>query len=62
VKLYKDLDGSETNIAQYKKNNNIVDPEVEAQYIFSLKQQTNSTLIELESQVAILKMVKEFFR
>jgi uncharacterized protein involved in exopolysaccharide biosynthesis len=60
VKLYKDLDGSETNIAQYKKNNNIVDPEVEAQYIFSLKQQTNSTLIELESQVAILKMVKEF--
>lgn len=60
VKLYKDLDGSESTIANYKKNNNIVDPEVEAQYIFALKQQTNSALIELESQVAILKMVKEF--
>ncbi len=60
VALYKDLDGSETTIANYKRTNNIVDPDVEAKYIFDLKQQADSSLIELEAQLAILRMVKEF--
>lgn len=59
-KLYSELESSETGIADYKKRNNIVDPEAEATYIFKLKQQADGGLIELESQLGILRMLRDF--
>lgn len=60
LKLYKELDASESGIAAYKKNNKFVSPEAEAEYIFKMKQQADGGLIELETQLGILRMLKEF--
>lgn len=62
LKLYQDLDGSESDISAYKQSNNIVNAEVEAEYIFKLKQQTDGTLINLEAESSILQMVKDFLK
>lgn len=59
-KMYSELESSESGIADYKRRNNIVDPEAEAEYIFKLKQQADGGLIELESQLGILRMLREF--
>lgn len=60
LKLYKELDASESDIAAYKRDNKFVSPEAEAEYIFKMKQQADGGLIELETQLGILKMLKEF--
>lgn len=60
LKLYKELDASESGIAAYKRNNKFISPEAEAEYIFKMKQQADGGLIELETQLGILKMLKEF--
>ncbi len=60
LKMYNELETSETGIADYKRRNNIVDPEAEANYIFKLKQEADGGLIELESQLGILRMLREF--
>lgn len=60
LKLYKELDASESGIAAYKQNNKFLTPEAEAEYIFKMKQQADGGLIDLETQLGILKMLKEF--
>lgn len=59
-KMYSELESSEAGIADYKRKKNIVDPEAEADYIFKLKQRADGGLIELESQLGILRMLREF--
>ncbi len=60
LKMNKELDNSESTIASYKESNRIVSPEAEAEYIFKLKQQADGSLIELETQLGILNMLKDF--
>lgn len=60
LKLYADIDMSETGIAAYKQKNNLVTPEYEAQYMMKMKQLADGQLVELETQQGILKMLREF--
>ncbi len=60
IKLYKDLEGSEIEIEKYKQQNNIVDAEAEAEYIFKKKSAVEGELIEAETKAAVLRMVRDF--
>lgn len=60
IKMYKDLEGSEIEIEKYKKANNIVDAEAEAEYIFKKRSAVEGELIEAETKVAVLRMVRDF--
>lgn len=60
IKLYNELERSGSGIASYKERNKIVNPEAEAEYIFKLKQGTTATLIDQETQLGILRMLRDF--
>lgn len=60
LKLYEDIDVSETGIADYKQRNNLVTPEYEAQYMLRMKQVADGQMVELETQQGILKMLRDF--
>ena len=61
-KLYSELETSEQSIESYKRTNGIVDPEVEAEYIFKKKQLAESGVIEYETQASVLRMVIDFLK
>lgn len=58
--LGKDLLTSESTIESFKKDHGIVDVSAEASYQISKKGQFESQLLATETQVQILKMIKEF--
>lgn len=60
LKLYAELERSGSGIASYKENHNITDPAVEAKYILSVKEATSGALIERETQLGILQMLRDF--
>lgn len=60
LKLYNELERSGSGIAAYKERNKIVNPEAEAEYIFKMKGGATSTLIEQETQLGILRMLRDF--
>ncbi len=61
-KLYNELENSERNIEVYKRNNNIVEPTAEAEYLFKKKQVLETGVIEFETRHAVLRMILEFLR
>lgn len=59
-KLYSDLDNSGAGIANYKERHQIVDPKSEASYIFKVKEAANGAIVEKETTLGILNMLREF--
>lgn len=62
LKLYNELNTAETKIEEYKKENQIVDAEAEAEYIFKKKAELEGSVIELETRANVLSMVKDFLQ
>lgn len=62
TKLYGELEKSENSIEAYKRANNIVNPEAEAEYIFKKKQVMETGVIEYETKASVLKMIIDFLR
>lgn len=60
LKLYRELETSETKIENYKRENQIVDAEAEAEYIFKKKETIEASIVELQTKIAVLHMIKEF--
>lgn len=60
VKMYRELEGSEVQIENYKKKNNIVDAEAEAEYIFKKKGGIESELLTAETKRTVLRMIHDF--
>lgn len=60
LKLYRELELSEKEIENYKRDNQIVDAEAEAEYIFKKKEAIETSIVELQTKMAVLKMIKEF--
>lgn len=60
INLYQQLESSETQIEDYKRANQIVDAEAEAEYIFKKKEIVETGLLELQTKAEVLKMVIDF--
>lgn len=60
LKMYNELEKSGSGIARYKESNKIVNPEAEAEYIFKIRQGTTANLIDQETQLGILRMLRDF--
>lgn len=60
LKLYTELETAEGKIETYKKENQIVDAEAEAEYIFKKKEMIESNALEYETKASVLTMVKDF--
>ena len=60
IQLYKDLELAETKIEDYKSQNQIVDATAEAEYTFVRKERIEAGMLETETQVAVLQMIKDF--
>ena len=60
ARLGDDLVSSESNIESFKKSNGIVDVEAEATYQITKKGEFEKELIETETRLEIIKMIKEF--
>lgn len=58
--LYTALSASETEIQQYKQNNNIVDVKAEATYLMTQKGTLENALLRANTQHEVLKMTQEF--
>lgn len=59
-KMYTELEKSGSGIANYKENHHVVNPEAEAEYIFKMKQDATAGLLEQETQLGILNMLRDF--
>lgn len=59
INLYNELEASENKIEQYKKQNNIADPEAEASYLFTLKGASEQNMVTLEANIRILEMIQQ---
>jgi uncharacterized protein involved in exopolysaccharide biosynthesis len=62
VKLYKEIEDSQDKIATYKRENQIVDAEAEAEYIFKKKETVEGSLVELQTRAGVLRMILEFIK
>lgn len=60
LKLYTELETTETEIENYKSENQIVDAVAEAEYTFVRKERIETGMLELETQSAVLQMIKDF--
>lgn len=60
IQLYKDLEDAETKIEDYKSQNQIVDATAEAEYTFVRKERIEAGMLEMETQAAVLQMIKDF--
>lgn len=60
LQLYGELEDSEVKIENYKRENQIVDATAEAEYIFKKKETMETSMVELETKVAVLQMIKDF--
>ena len=60
LKLYRELETTETEIENYKSDNQIVDAVAEAEYTFVRKERIEAGMLELETQSAVLQMIKDF--
>lgn len=58
--LYNELEQSGSGIAAYKERHNLTDPTAEAEFIMKAKSEANSGLIEQETQLGILNMLRDF--
>ena len=58
--IYNELSTSEADIEQYKKNNNLVDVEVQARQLLSKKESYEGRAIQYETQRELLKMILNF--
>lgn len=59
-KMYTELEKSGSGIANYKENHQVVNPEAEAEYIFKMKAGATAGLLEQETQLGILNMLRDF--
>lgn len=59
LKFYNELESSETEIEAYKKANNIVNAEAEAQYIFTRKGSIETSYAAAKTRLEIFKMVRD---
>lgn len=62
MQMYGELERSGSGIAAYKENHSIVNPEAEAAYIFKIKESAGTTLLEQETQLRILNMLRDFLK
>ncbi|MBD5213120.1 MAG: hypothetical protein HDS70_05815 [Bacteroidales bacterium] len=62
VELYQQLQNSEKSIETYKKANNIVDPEAEAEYIFKKKGGAETAIVEQRTKAGVSQMIIDFLR
>lgn len=60
LSLYHDLTSSEADIEKYKRNNNLVDPEIEADYTFKLKGTVEEKALEIQIKASVLKMLRDY--
>ena len=58
--LSDDLSTSESSIEKYKRDNGIVDLEADAQYQFGKKGQIEQALVASETEMQIVKLIKDF--
>ena len=58
--IYNELSTSEADIEQYKKNNNLVDVEVQARQLLTKKESYEGRAIQYETQRELLKMILNF--
>lgn len=58
--LYNELEKSGSGIAAYKETHNLTDPAAEAEFIMRAKSEANSGLVEQETQLGILNMLRDF--
>ena len=58
--IYKGLTSSEADIEQYKRNHNIVDPELQIRTSVTKQQMADQAIIKLETKKQLLGMVKDF--
>lgn len=59
ISLYKELENSEAKIEQFKKTNNIVSPEAEAQYLYTRKGVMDESAVTLQANIQILEMIQQ---
>lgn len=60
LKLYGELETTETQIENYKSENQIVDATAEAEYTFIRKERIEAGILEMETRAAVLQMIKDF--
>lgn len=60
LQLYTDLEVAETRIEDYKIQNKIVNAAAEAEYSFARKESINERILESETHVVVLQMIKDF--
>ena len=58
--IYKGLTSSEADIEAYKRNNKLVDPDLQIKTDVSRQQSSDQTIIALETNKQLLGMVKDF--
>lgn len=58
--LYNDLQDNENKIEDYKRRNQIVDAQAEAEYIFKKKETVEGKIVEVETKISVLKMIIDF--
>lgn len=59
LNLYTELQSSEARIEAYKRENNIVDAQVEAEYIFARKGSIEATETETRTKLEIYRMIRD---
>lgn len=62
LRLYSELEKSGSGIAHYKETNQLTDPSAEASYIMKMKETAGKALVEQETQLEVLKMVRDFLK
>lgn len=60
--IYKELTGSEAEIEEFKRKNNIYDPEVQAKAVATKQSAAEQQATALESQYHIISMMRDFVR
>lgn len=60
MQLYTDLEAAETKIEDYKRDHKIVNAVSEAEYTLIRKERVNTGILEKETKVAVLQMIKDF--
>ncbi len=62
LNLYSELEESEDKIENFKRENNIVDPTAEAEYIFARKGRIEGTETETRTQLEIYEMIRDMLQ
>lgn len=60
--LYSQLQDSERNIENFKRENKVSDPEIDAKYALQMKGDAESALIEQRTKAGVTRMIIDFLR